>query len=248
MDLNGAAVLVTGLMVGGWLWQQPMEVVVPPGRQLLLTLPDGSTAQLNSDSRLRYRRGFQTWPFVPASERTLWLDGEAFFEVVAEAERSFVVETFNARVQVLGTQFNVRARRGPWEDETQVVLAEGRVRVTTSQDSSYVALLSEVGQTVRVSQTSRPDPVLQSEGGALRLAWRRQGFEVVDKPLAFILAEVERRFAVSIAVEGRLALTDSMSLFYPEGAVAGQILHDICLAQGCRYRKTSGGFTLAPSP
>ena len=79
------------------------------------------------------------------------------------------------------------------------------------------------------------------------LAWRTKGFSVVDQPLAFILAEVERRFAVSIDTEEGIALADTMSVFYPRGATAEQVIHDICLFQHYRYRETSSGFVMFPA-
>ena len=236
------------LLLGVWLWQQPAQRTAPRGEQRLVTLPDGSTAQLNSDSHLRYRRGFQTWPFVPAAQRVVMLEGEAFFDVVPGA-RPFVVQTFNARVEVLGTQFSVRARQGPWEGETRVILASGRIRVSAQQNPDDTVMLSEAGQVARIGQTTAVPGSSSVQQAQMRrlLAWRRRGFSVVDKSLAFILAEVERRFALSVDVEEGIALTDSLTLFYPRGATAEQIIHDICLAQHCRYRETSSGFAMFPA-
>ena len=163
--------------------------------------------------------------------------------------RPFVVETFNARVEVLGTQFDVRARQGPWEGETRVILASGQVRVSAQQNPDSTVVLAEAGQVARIGQTMAVPGAssLQQAQMDWLLAWRQQGFSVVDKPLAFILAEVERRFALSVDVEEGIALTDSLSLFYPRGATAEQIIRDICLSQHYRYRQTSSGFALFPA-
>jgi len=233
----GACVLVFGI----W-WQQPVTVHVPRGVQRIVVLPDGSSIQLNSDSRLQHRRGFQAWPLLAARQRAVSLEGEAFFEVV-RGTRSFVVETFNARVEVLGTQFNVRARSGSREGETRVTLASGQVRVTAPANQTYEALLTTAGEVARVGDEvdAAPLPAVSLDRA---LAWRQQGFTVVDQPLAFVLAEVERRYALTVAVEEGIALDTLMTLFYPNGAKPERIIHDICLEQGCRYRETSGGFAL----
>jgi ferric-dicitrate binding protein FerR (iron transport regulator) len=237
----GACVLVFGL----W-WQQPVTVAVPRGAQRLVALPDGSSIQLNSDSRLQYQRGFQAWPLLAARQRVVSLEGEAFFEVVRQS-RPFVVETFNARVEVLGTQFNVRARSGSLEGETQVILSSGQVRVTASANQTYEAMLTTAGEVARVGDAveETPMPVVSLDRA---LAWRQQGFTVVDQSLAFVLAEVERRYALTIAVDEGMTLDTLMTLFYPNGATAERIIHDICLEQGCRYRQTSDGFALVPVP
>ena len=241
--------MVAGLVVvllGVRVSRAQVTVVVPRAAQITVTLPDGSTAHLNSDSRLRYRSGFLAWPFMPAGERRVTLEGEAFFEVVRDA-RPFVVETFNARVEVLGTQFNVRARQGPLEGETKVTLATGRVLVTDQADLDYTMVLSQAGQMACVGEAATAPP--SAPVGRLNrvLAWRQRGFAVVDQPLAFVLAEVERRYALSIDVEEGIALTVSLTLFYPRGATAEEIIHDICLSEGCRYRATSRGMALFPA-
>lgn len=236
------------VLLGGWAWRTPVTVVVPRGEQVVVTLPDGSTAQLNSDSRLKYRRGFHAWPFVQAGVRRVRLEGEAFFDVVRGA-RPFVVETFNARVEVLGTQFNVRARQGLLEGETRVTLASGHVRVTDQTAPAITTILSQAGQGARIGEAAAVPAASATQVEQLDrvLAWRQQGFAVVDQPLASILAEVERRYALSIDVEEGIALTALMTLFYSRGVTAEEIIHDICLSQSCRYRATSRGMTLFPA-
>ncbi len=243
-----AAGLVMGLLLGLWGWRQPVTEGAPPGAHRAVTLPDGSTVELNSDSQLRYARSFQAWPFVRAGKRAVTLQGEAFFDV-ARDQRPFVVETFNARVEVLGTAFNVRARQDLQAGETRVTLASGTVRVAARAHPEAPVLLSQPGQTARVTDTAQATAD-RYEAATLDgvLAWRKQGFTAVDQPLAAILAEVERRYALTIAVEEGLALDASMTLFYLRGTTAEQILSDVCLAQGCRYRSTSGGFTLFKAP
>lgn len=235
------------LLAGVWQWRQPVTVVAPAGRQLTVHLPDGSTVELNSATRLRYTRGFRDWPFVPAARRTVVLEGEAFFDV-AHDERAFVVETFNARVEVLGTTFNVRARRAESSAETRVILASGRVRVTAPHHAGEGVLLAEAGATAVVADTTRAMK-LEVRRAPLDqvLAWRRQGFSAVDEPVAAVLAEVERRYALRIETEAGLALDDTVYIVYRGNTTAEHILHDLCLTQGCRFRRTSNGFVLLPA-
>ncbi|MGI9174699.1 MAG: FecR family protein, partial [Rhodothermales bacterium] len=133
------------LLIGlGW-WMRPVSVTVPPGQTLTVELPDGSDVQLNSGSRLAYRRGFARWPFVPSAQRLVSLQGEAFFEV-QPGGRPFVVETFNAHVEVLGTRFNVRAWLESRTSATRVTLAEGKVRAVRRDAPGPDVVLSEPGQ------------------------------------------------------------------------------------------------------
>ncbi|WP_109434001.1 FecR family protein [Aquimarina sp. AU119] len=77
------------------------------GEQLAVTLPDGSTIQLNADSEVTHKRFF--W----LNNRNVSLKGEAYFEV--EKGEGFAVETTYGTISVLGTKFNIRARSKSFE-------------------------------------------------------------------------------------------------------------------------------------
>ncbi len=245
MGLVAATVAVLTLSL--FWWTRPVVVETTPGGHASVTLPDGSTVELNSASRLQYTRGFRSWPDLYDVVRTVRLDGEAFFEV-APLSQTFVVETFNARVRVFGTRFNVRARSGKWEAETSVTLASGHVRVEETRSLAGQSAgfdLKQAGEAVTIapahSGPSPPRPLAKT------LAWRQDGFVAVDQPLGAVLSELERRYAVELDAANGLALADPLSLFYSRAVSIESILQDICLASDCLYRKTSRGFVLYPA-
>ena len=121
-----AAAVVLLIAIGVIVGLQPRTISVPYGATQTLALSDGSTVELSGGSTLSHPRRWD------AAERRVRLEGEAFFDVVAH-EKPFVVETFNADVTVLGTQFNVRAWRNDPAPETAVALASGRVAVSARQ-------------------------------------------------------------------------------------------------------------------
>ena len=122
------AAAVLGIVVtAAWLFfhtrRQPaiewVETYNPKGIRSSIVLPDGSKVWLAADSRLKYPRQFAL------NRRDLYLEGEAFFEVVRNPQKPFVVQLEKGAVQVLGTSFDIRAYKKQPEITTSV--ATGKV-------------------------------------------------------------------------------------------------------------------------
>lgn len=242
-----AAVLLVGLLGAGLWWGGSASVQTAPGERTVVTLPDGSTAELNGATTLTYPRGFNTLPWIGASARTVHLEGEAFFSVT-DQDRPFHVETANARVEVLGTKFDVRARAADGRPDTRVVVTEGRVRLSTaspqSRDAEASVVLDDGGQSSRIvggdGVPTAPHRLDRKYVGA----WRQGGFAMVEAPVSTILRELEYRFGTTVQLKVPAAETDTMTLHYARDAQLEEVLHDICLIQNLSYRETSQGYAL----
>jgi ferric-dicitrate binding protein FerR (iron transport regulator) len=88
-----------------------------------VNLPDGSQVYLNRNSSVSYDKNF--------NPRNIELEGEAFFSVVS-GETPFTVKTTQGEVDVLGTEFNVKAEA----EELEVDVEEGVVDLKTKHDNS----------------------------------------------------------------------------------------------------------------
>lgn len=236
-----AAVVV---LVSFWWMARPAAVSTSAGEQQAVRLPDGSVVEMNSETTVHYERLFARWPAAIFRDRRVRLEGEAYFRVVPSST-PFIVETHDAAVEVLGTEFNVRARDGG--AGTVVTLATGRVRLSARGAADRTVTLADSGDAARVAPMGDVVRAPQGEMPSLAhvLAWRHTGFAVVDEPLRAVLDEVERRYAVEIAPRDGVDPTDPMSLFYLRGAEPEQILRDVCLIQACSFRRTSRGFALS---
>jgi len=96
-----------------------MEKHNAKGTKSIIQLPDGSKIWLNADSKIRYPESFK------GGSREIYLNGEAFFDVVKNPEHPFIIHLANGTVKVLGTSFNVRAYDNEPVVETSV--ATGRI-------------------------------------------------------------------------------------------------------------------------
>ena len=102
----------------------------------VITLPDNSTVTLNSFSMLSYTSNFNK------KERNLELEGEAFFEVTRDKDKTFTIRANEATVSVLGTSFNIDAS----EADTEVIVATGLVELASATSNKNVKLAAgEVG-------------------------------------------------------------------------------------------------------
>lgn len=93
-----------------------------------IVLPDGSKVTLNTNSTLKYPQKFAR------KNRTVILNGEAFFDVTKDAKKPFIVKTSSLDIEVLGTSFNVMAFDKDAIVET--TLFTGKVKISRKNPSS----------------------------------------------------------------------------------------------------------------
>ncbi len=99
----------------------PKEVATKNGVSTKMILPDGSTVWLNAGSKLDYTR------IGKSGNREVQLTGEAFFDIVKNPKRPFIIHTSKIDVKVLGTKFNVKAY--PEDKTVETSLVQGSVEV-----------------------------------------------------------------------------------------------------------------------
>lgn len=108
-------------------------VATKPGSKSQITLPDGTQVWINADSKITYDQQF------PGKYREVYLSGEAYFDVVHDTSRPFIIHTRSIDVKVLGTSFNVRSY--PNEKTTETALIRGSVEVTLHKNPEQKIIL-----------------------------------------------------------------------------------------------------------
>jgi transmembrane sensor len=91
------------------------------GRQRKIQLPDGSVVYLGGGSTVKFAKNFSQ------KQREIFLDGEAFFDVVHQAKKPFIVKSGIVSTVVLGTSFDVHAY--PASNKVIVTVESGKVGV-----------------------------------------------------------------------------------------------------------------------
>jgi transmembrane sensor len=157
----------------------------------VLHLADGTRIQLNADTQVRTD--------VTKMQRSVMLEhGEAYFDVVHDAQRPFVVIAGNRRITDLGTKFSVR-RDG---DDVKVIVKEGRVRVDIIDGSKAAPVYAAGGNVV----VAKSDETLVANASAQalddQLSWRTDMLEFHQETLADAAAQFNRYNQRQIVVEG----------------------------------------------
>lgn len=171
---------------------QTHSIVIPRGETFKLILCDGTEVWLNANSKLVYPTAFIE------KERTVFLEGEAYFKVTKDA-KPFIVKTDYLQTKVLGTEFNVKSYTA---EDSHVTLISGKVQVRSHENARFVDL--EPGK----------DAMLLSDGlfevkevnSEAYTYWKDGYFYFDELPLADIMKSIGRWYNVNVTFRNKEAM------------------------------------------
>lgn len=176
---------------------QTHTLTIPRGQNFRVILCDGTEVWLNANSRLIYPTAFIE------KERTVYLEGEAYFKVTPNKQQPFVVKTPSIQTRVLGTEFNIRSYN---PEDSHVVLINGKVEVRNTKGGAYTAI------------TPGEDAHLQADGNFILsevdldsyVYWKDGYFYFDDVTLREIMQNLGRWYNVSIEFRNKEAMEYKM--------------------------------------
>jgi len=152
-------------------------------------LPDSSKVWLNAGTTLKYPAHFRG-PF-----RNVALEGEAYFEVVRDEEKPFLVQSQGVTTRVLGTRFNVKAY--PQMERVAVTVVSGKVGVLGEGKENKSILLTANQQAVyhKLSKalSQQADMDAQNE-----IAWQSGRLVFHNTPLPEVLLAIYHKYGQKI--------------------------------------------------
>lgn len=164
------------------------------GEKRVTQLADGSTATLNTNSRIVV--------FYAPLARDVYLSyGEASFDVVRDPTRPFNVHAGKRVLQASGTSFNVRVYP---DDNVELTVTDGQVKILYApqrplntperlrDDFMHVDTIVGVHEAALVEPTIQSVRKLEPSEVDARLAWRRGEVVFQGESLEQALAEVSR--------------------------------------------------------
>jgi ferric-dicitrate binding protein FerR (iron transport regulator) len=107
------------------LYSPPEQLSITAQEQSEFTLPDGSVVTLKKGATLKYPEEFE-------DERRVVFEGEAFFDVVSNPQKPFIINADDTETMVLGTSFNLKTATS--HTGFELVLVEGKVSFSTPNE------------------------------------------------------------------------------------------------------------------
>lgn len=160
-------------------------LTTPRGKTYKVVLPDGSQVWLNAASSLHYPTRFA------GEERKVALIGEAYFDIVKDADHPFMVVAGKETIAVLGTAFNVKA----YTDEPYIhtTLVEGSIKVDP-QNGTVPKLLKPGEQAVLENNLLRVGKAdVQQE-----ISWKSDLFYFSNTDLQVVAHQLQRWYNIEI--------------------------------------------------
>lgn len=148
----------------------PDALVVGKGSRSYYILPDGTTVWLNAGSRLFYENDFS------GDSRIVRLEGEAFFDVVKDITKPFIVRTSDFDIRVLGTAFNVKSY--PEDRNIETTLYRGLVHVVPHNSKENEAIQLKPNEKLILSKEAAKTPEKLSVNTATESPDLKAGFKI----------------------------------------------------------------------
>lgn len=195
----------------------------------VLTLPDQSTITLNRNSRLSCARAFNR------KDRTVNLEGEAFFDVAKNPEKPFIIHVKDIDVRVVGTSFNIRSGK----DLTEIAVESGIVKVMR-KDKVYT-LTAQDKLTLRNGQEDAEVTHIQNQ---LYQYYRTNMFVCERTPLSQLVQGLSDAYGVPIDIQNPLLEQQHLTSKYPRTDSVEPILQKVALTLNARLIRQEKGYIL----
>lgn len=163
-------------------------ITCQPGDKSMVILPDSSRVWLNSGSKLVFNNDLKR------GKRELFLEGEAYFSVTRDPENPFTVHCGTLSVEVLGTEFDLKAY--PGEDIISTTLIKGSVKISDLENQ----VLLTPNQKLEYHNATRKMTLYELSDTAPETEWKDGRLVFRNESLRELELKLERWFDVDIVL------------------------------------------------
>jgi transmembrane sensor len=185
------------------------------GRIDTLKLADGTSVILGPSSQLRLERDYGR------KARTLTLQGQAYFDVVHDDARPFVVRTPSATLRDVGTTFSVES---DMDLGTRVAVTSGAVDVAAVAAHDGEPTVLHGGDRAEVNGDRMT--VQRGVVGGEAMAWTRGTLAFHDASMATVGAELRRWFGIRLVIDDSTLATRRLTATFDRASAddVGRVL------------------------
>lgn len=211
------------------------EIIVPLGEKAQIVLSDGSHLWINSASKVRYSLNFGE------NSREVTLEGEAFFDVAKKSGKTFVVNTRDAKINVMGTAFNVKCY--PGDKKTQTTVVRGLVKVEDIFGDRE-AIIVKPNEMATLREKSMPD-ITASQIPSITVnrvdpesvvSWKDQLLVFAGEPFEDLAVKMERWFNVNIKIDDEELKSERYNGKFVHNETVYQVLEAIKITTPIIYK------------
>uniref|UniRef100_A0AB33JCB1 FecR domain-containing protein n=1 Tax=Prevotella sp. GTC17262 TaxID=3236797 RepID=A0AB33JCB1_9BACT len=216
-----------------------VQITVPDKEIKTLILPDSTRVTINSGSTLIYPKEFN------AKTRTIYLMGEANFDVRKNKEKPFIVQTEYLAVTALGTRFDVTSYTQ--QQMKTVTLEKGSVRVhSISRNLQDKAYLLNPNQKLTYDKETHQILIHQTNA-AKHLSWEKGYLVFEDAKFTEITERLERRYGVHITCTNFKKMNGLYHVRFTKEENLNRILDILSeLSTPFKYQITDNHITITP--
>lgn len=196
--IAAASLCLAVLFVPASLVRIKAEYQTSTAENRTITLEDGSRVQLAAASAL-------STDFSDGRRTVKVLKGEAFFDVVPDTARPFIVEAKNVTVQVLGTAFDIDLT----DDVTQVALAHGSVEASFRNAPTTRLVPGEMLVVDAAGAIRKENVPVEDIGG-----WRNGELYVVDATIGSVVEQIQRYHPAWLTMADKTLAEQRVTGFY----------------------------------
>lgn len=205
---------------------QYMEVRTNPGMISSVVLPDSSKVWINSCGYLKYPVRFTT------ENREVHLEGEGYFDVKKNDDSPFIVKVNdNYAVEVLGTEFNIKAYAEDEKIETTLVDGSVRINIMTEEKKQIRQILKPNQKGIYQDNTL----VLEQIDPLYETSWIDGKMYFKNEPMAEVLKHLSRHYNVAFDVKKPEILESFITAKF-ESEQLMQVLEYLKLASNIKYK------------
>lgn len=168
-------------------WADPVVMIekkVEDGKQLQLTLPDGSKVWLNAGSKFSYPDRFSR------GKRQVFLsEGEGYFDISHDPSSPFIVTSKGVNTKVLGTAFNIKAYH--YLSNIQVAVTRGKVQVSDTANVKAMILLPNQQLSIDTKNGAMDKREVDA---STTIVWQRGDFSFNNDRLLDVCAVLTKKY------------------------------------------------------